>query len=47
MGKNKKSRFYRDFLNGQLQLISLQTVTKLYHWLASDVFQDLHPELTM
>jgi len=34
--KNKKPRFGRGFLNGQLQLISLQTATKLYHRFASD-----------
>ncbi len=38
MDENKKPRFGRGFLNGQLQLISLQTATKLYQQLASDEF---------
>ncbi len=45
--KTKNPGFHRDFLNGQLQLISLQTATKLYHRFASDVFRDLHPEFTL
>jgi len=37
--KNKKPRQNQGFLNGQLQLISLQTATKPYHQFASDVFK--------
>ena len=37
--KDKKPRFCRGFLNGQLQLISLQTATKPYHQFASDMFK--------